>query len=119
MRRLMATATVCLGLTVAAAPAQAGDGNGGRSVKAKECTALQKADRVAFKSVYGDHAMRNCMKGVTPVASETSVREFKAAVADCRAEREADAALFQETYGTNSNKRNAFGKCVAAHAKGA
>ena len=76
MKRAVATATICLGLAVAATPAQAGDGNGGRSVKAKECTALQKADKAAFKTVYGDHAMQACMKGVPPVASETSTREF-------------------------------------------
>jgi hypothetical protein len=117
VKRAVATATICLGLAVAGTPAQAADGNGGRSATAKECTALQRADRAAFKTVYGDHAMRTCMKGVAPLASKTSPREFKGAVRDCRAAREHDRVLFQDTYGTNSNKRNAFGKCVAAQVK--
>jgi hypothetical protein len=114
MKRVVATASICLGLAIVAVPAQAADGNGGRSVTARQCTALQKADRVAFKAVYGDHAMRTCMKGVAPVASETSPSEFKNAAKACRAERELDNVLFQETYGSNANKRNAFGKCVSS-----
>ena len=117
MKRVVTTAAICLGLAVAAAPAQAADGNGGRSATAKQCTALQKADKAAFQAVYGDHAMRSCMKGVTPVASETSPSEFKNGAKACRAERDLDSVLFQDTYGTNSNKRNAFGKCVAAQLK--
>ena len=42
-------------------------------------------------------------------------RETNAAQ-DCRAERDADRAAFEEKYGTNKNKRNAFGKCVSAKA---
>jgi hypothetical protein len=32
---------------------------------------------------------------------------------ECRAERAADPDAFREEYGTNHNKRNAFGKCVS------
>ena len=38
----------------------------------------------------------------------------------CRAERgttEASQAAFTQKYGTNKNKKNAFGKCVSKHAK--
>jgi hypothetical protein len=35
----------------------------------------------------------------------------------CRAERSANAMGFKEKYGTNKNKSNAFGKCVAQKAK--
>ena len=38
----------------------------------------------------------------------------------CRAERGTTAqsiATFAGTYGTNKNKKNAFGKCVSKHAK--
>jgi hypothetical protein len=34
----------------------------------------------------------------------------------CRTERNANAALFKATYGTNANKSNAFGKCVSKRA---
>ncbi len=48
-------------------------------------------------------------------------RELKTAAADeienaakqCKAERKADASAFAAKYGTNENKRNAFGKCVS------
>ena len=107
---------LCAGAAIALAPATsavAADGNGGRSAVAKQCTALKKADKAAFEATYGDNAMRNCMKGVGPEASETSPSEFKNAAKACRAEREADSALFAETYGTNANGKNAFGKCVS------
>ena len=34
----------------------------------------------------------------------------------CAAERALDPAAFADRYGTNENKRNAFGKCVSQHA---
>jgi hypothetical protein len=39
------------------------------------------------------------------------------AAKQCRTERSADADAFREKYGTNHNKRNAFGKCVSKHVK--
>ena len=47
-------------------------------------------------------------------AAETRVEKA------CRAERGTTAAsmtAFNEKYGTNKNKKNAFGKCVSKHAK--
>jgi hypothetical protein len=44
------------------------------------------------------------------------VRELRAARNECRTEREADPAAFEQNYGTNENHRNAFGKCVSQHA---
>jgi hypothetical protein len=37
--------------------------------------------------------------------------------ASCRAQRKADPAGFEATYGTNKSKENALGKCVSALAK--
>ena len=37
------------------------------------------------------------------------------AAKDCRTERAADPNAFRDKYGTNHNKRNAFGKCVSKH----
>ena len=34
-----------------------------------------------------------------------------------KTERKADPSAFREKYGTNKNKRNAFGKCVSKQAK--
>ena len=39
------------------------------------------------------------------------------AAKECRTERAPDPAAFREKYGTNHNKRNAFGKCVSKHVK--
>ena len=39
--------------------------------------------------------------------------EQKNAAKECATERNADADAFREQYGTNANKRNAFGKCVS------
>jgi hypothetical protein len=36
------------------------------------------------------------------------------AAQECKAERKADPDAFREKYGTNRNKRNAFGKCVSS-----
>lgn len=49
--------------------------------------------------------------------TETTPAEFKNAAKECRAEREADPAAFEETYGANANRRNAFGKCVSGKVK--
>ena len=106
---------LCAGAVIALAPASsalAGDGKGGKSATAKECTALKKADKAAFSAAFGDPAMRNCLKGVG-AAADASPSEFKNAAKACRAERGADPVVFGETYGTNANGKNAFGKCVS------
>jgi hypothetical protein len=84
------------------------------SVQARQCEAMKRADRAAFKATFGDHAMRRCIKG-EPV--DPTVPEFKNAAKECKAEREADAEAFQTTWGSNNNGRNALGKCVSSHVK--
>ena len=110
-RTTIVAATLLTSLSFAGA-ATAGDGNGdnGRSVDAKRCAAEKKADKAAFKALYGKHAMRKCIKA-GPERGE--VREFRNAAKECKAEREADPEGFQETYGANENRRNALGKCVS------
>ena len=120
MKRAITIASVCLGVAAIGAPAATADGDGGhgKSAVAKECHALKKADKAAFRATFGPkHAMRTCKKGAKEDAGKTTPAEFKNAAQECRAEREADAEAFQETYGTNANKRNAFGKCVSGKVK--
>lgn len=118
MKRALTLICVCLGIGAVAVPvATAGDGDGGRSDVARECAKLKKADRAAFRAVYGKHAMRKCIRGEEPTPDETTPREFKNAAQECRAERAEDPEVFQETYGNNRNKRNAFGKCVSGKVK--
>jgi hypothetical protein len=58
-------------------------------------------------------AMHNCVKA--HVAEQLGA--VKNAAKTCKEERAADPDAFREKYGSNHNKRNAFGKCVAQHAK--
>ncbi len=118
MKKLIATVMACAGLALVAAPvAPAADGNGGRSAAAKECAKMKKADKAAFRATYGKHAMRSCVKGDPVDTAETTPAEFKNAAKACRAERADDPDAFQEKYGANRNKRNAFGKCVSSAVK--
>ena len=83
------------------------------NVAAKQCAAMKKADRTAFRATYGKHAMRNCIHGTTDEASA----ELKNAAKECKAARQADPEGFRQTYGTNHNGRNALGKCVSSKVK--
>ena len=52
-----------------------------------------------------------------PTGTSATTTEKNAAKL-CKAERESlGAEAFADKYGTNANKRNAFGKCVSQHAK--
>lgn len=81
-----------------------------RDAAAKQCAAEKKADKAAFKSLYGKHAMRTCIKGETPEAKD----EFKNAAKECKAAEAADPEAFAEAWG---NGKNAYGKCVSGTAK--
>ena len=58
-----------------------------KDAAAKQCAAEKKADKAAFKSLYGKHAMRACIKGETP----ESATELKNAAKECKAARADDA----------------------------
>jgi hypothetical protein len=92
-----------------------GTPNGGSSEAAKLCAEQKKADKAAFKALWGKHAMRDCIRAgrAEDEVATAEPEEIHNAAQECRAEREADAAAFAETYGTNANDRNAFGKCVS------
>lgn len=86
------------------------------------CKAEREADREAFTAKYGTgkkgrNALGKCISAQRKEAreerSETRVNAAKA----CKTERRADSDAFREKYGTNRNKRNAFGKCVSQTAK--
>ena len=94
---------------------------------AQECRferGTSSATREAFAQKYGGR--RNAFgKCVSAKAREES-RERKAATssssAACKAERgttKESRAAFEQKYGTNTNKRNALGKCVSAKARAA
>jgi len=116
MHRKSIAVLASLAMLGAAAPVAAADPggapNGGSSAVAKACAAQKKADKAAFKALWGKHAMRDCIRAGREDGVAT-VDEFRNASQECRAERDLDPAGFADLYGTNGNDRNAFGKCVA------
>jgi hypothetical protein len=107
---------------------EAQEGQTAHTNAAKECKAERQADPEAFATTYGTNANKRnafgkCVsqkaKAKEHAADEQDAQDaaqFKSAAKECDAERSADAAAFAEKYGTNANKRNAFGKCVSSKA---
>ncbi len=99
---------------IAKPPSKADKRNAAQECKAERGT--DDATREAFKEKYG-----NFGKCVSAGAREHKAERKQAragASRECRAEREEQGAeAFREQYGTNRNKRNAFGKCVSAKVK--
>jgi hypothetical protein len=98
---------------------------------AMECKAERKADPAAFEAKYGTNqngrnAHGKCVsmkakehKDELDDADREKAKEFRNAAKECAAERdELGADAFAARYGTNANKRNAFGKCVSGKTQG-
>lgn len=130
MKRSIATGAALLTGALLAVPAGASADQptkGDRSNAAQECRAERgssDATRDAFRDKYGTNANgRNAFgkcvsKRARDEAQERKSAERKHAAKRCAAERkEIGAAAFAEKYGTNKNKRNAFGKCVSKTVK--
>jgi hypothetical protein len=67
-----------------------------------------------FHNVYGTFG--TCvsrMRKASPAQRQALLNAAKI----CRAEQQANAGAFTARYGTNANKKNAFGKCVSQHAQ--
>jgi hypothetical protein len=89
---------------------------------AKECKAERQADPAAFAETYGNgkNAYGKCVSQKAKAGEQEQEQEAAQADDDqvnaaqqCKEERKADPDAFTETYGSNHNKRNAFGKCVS------
>jgi hypothetical protein len=81
----------------------------------EQCKAEQQAAGNTGKT--DKKALRECVKQKLAAALAERREAFDNAAEKCKAERKADAAAFREKYGTNANKRNAFGKCVSKTAR--
>jgi hypothetical protein len=91
----------------------------------QDCRAEREADPAAFAEQYGTNgskknAFGKCVSQKAKAEREEQEQEDAqeddnqvAAAEQCREERKADPDAFREQYGTNHNKRNAFGKCVS------
>jgi hypothetical protein len=96
---------------------------------AKACKAERDQDAAAFKEKYGtnknkSNAYGKCvsqkakeLKAAADAADKKKAEARKNAAKECATERKADPAAFKQKYGTNRNKKNAFGKCVSQLAK--
>lgn len=125
MRKLTATGVALLLLAVPAS-ASAQPDQTDRQNAAQECRAERgttDATREAFVAKYGTNAnKRNAFGKCVSEKARAEEKERKAerrkAAKQCRAER-ADIGVeaFRDKYGTNKNKRNAFGKCVSKTVK--
>ena len=88
----------------------------------KACKAEREANPAAFAEKYGTNkngknALGKCVSKQSDDATQAKQDAIVNAAKTCKAERTADPAAFREKYGTNKNKRNAFGKCVSKTAK--
>jgi hypothetical protein len=73
-----------------------------------------KATREAFKAKYDGFA--DCVRRAAADEEAENQEAARNAAQECRTERAADPDAFRETYGTNKNGKNAFGKCVSGKA---
>jgi hypothetical protein len=88
-----------------------------RAAKA-ECKTLRgntDATHEAFRTQFRSFAA--CVRKTAVEEAQEEQTAHKNAAKECKAERTADPEGFATTYGTNGNKRNAFGKCVSKKAK--
>ena len=73
------------------------------------------ATREAFRTKY--HSFRGCVRQNAAEEEGENEQARQNAAHECKAERSEDVDAFREKYGTNANKRNAFGKCVSQTAQ--
>jgi hypothetical protein len=66
----------------------------------------------------GKNAFGNCVSEKAAAAAQTEQQTTIKAARTCRAEQKANPTAFKNTYGTNANKSNAFGKCVSQKSHG-
>ena len=84
----------------------------------KNCRSEREADPAAFANKYGTgknkkNAFGKCVSQTRSELKAEAADDIENAAKQCKAERKTDRAAFATKYGTNANKRNAFGKCVS------
>jgi hypothetical protein len=92
---------------------------------AKTCKTEAAADAKAFAAKYNPagngkgngKAMGACVSATANARTATQQAAELNAAQKCKAERAHDPATFATKYGTNGNKKTAFGKCVSTLAK--
>jgi hypothetical protein len=116
MRKLILVAALALVLpaTAAAAPKEPTPDDMARAAcKTEKHTMGTQLFKTTYNAKSTSKAMAACIAKAEPAAEDAAKNAAKA----CKAERDANPALFATTYGTNKNGKNAFGKCVSGKAK--
>ena len=101
--------------------------DGSSAAQGKSAAALCRQQRTtlgttAFATLYGTqhNAFGKCVSKMSRAKKAGTAAQTQQAILNatktCKAERAADPAAFAAKYGTNANKRNAFGKCVSQQA---
>ena len=100
-----------------------------RTEAAKQCRAEQEDTNFAathggksFAQFYGTNkngrnAFGKCVSAKSEASSTTEQQKTLNAAKACKAERSLNRSAFEQKYGTNKNRRNAFGKCVSSKSK--
>jgi hypothetical protein len=93
-----------------------------RAKASAACTTERDADPAAFAAKYGTgpnhkNAFVRCVQITAKAAAAAQVSATINASKQCLAEKKADPAAFRLKYGPNTNKSNAFGKCVSTKVK--
>jgi hypothetical protein len=91
---------------------------------AKQCKAERDQDPAAFKDKYGTgknkkNAFGKCVSQKAKenkAALDAKEHNQVNAAKQCKTEKQQDPQAFKDKYGTNENKKNAFGKCVSQKA---
>jgi hypothetical protein len=90
---------------------------------AQQCKAERDEGAAAFADKYGTgknkrNAFGKCVSQKAQAKSQAEQEATVNAAKECEAERDAGLQAFRDKYGTNHNKRNAFGKCVSSKVNG-
>lgn len=117
MNKLLPVAGLALAVAVpSTATAGPQPDHGDKRAAKQECRTLRgraKATREAFRTQY--RSLAACVEGR---AAEEERAARRNASKDCRSERDTlGGEAFGEKYGTNANRRNAFGKCVSRNSR--
>ncbi len=102
----------------AAAVTKPSPDKGDKRAAMAECKTLRgqtAATREAFRAL--QRSFVACVKAKSAEEAREEQNARKNASQECRAERAEDVDAFNAKYGTNANKRNAFGKCVSQQAR--
>ena len=117
MKKTTVAIALVVGLLVPASATGKSNDADRRAAKAECKTERGKssATREAFRAQYG--GMSRCVNRTTREEAAERKEARTNAAQECKEERALDREAFNEKYGTNANKKNAYGKCVSTKAK--